>query len=114
MLWKRREPGNRNPGADAMGSGAGPAYGVGVQVIVRLDRRRFPDSLAQDPIGVIVAPGSSSGSALYAPTSVREEVWEVAFEEPFFGLDGSGPHASAKVPESLLEAAPMPEPNHPS
>ena len=31
------------------------ALGVGVQVIVHLDRTRFPDSLIDDPIGVIVA-----------------------------------------------------------
>ena len=114
MLWKRREPGEPKPGADAAASAPGTAYGVGVQVIVRLDRRRFPDTLVEDPIGVIVAPGEFSGSALYAPTTVREAVWEVAFEEPFFGLDGSGPHATAKVPQSLLEAAPMPDSARPA
>lgn len=115
MRWKRREPGESKPGTDAAASVprsvTGPAYGVGMQVIVRLDRSRFPDTLIEDPIGVIVAPGEFSGSALYAPTSVREAVWQVAFEEPFFGLDGSGPHDSAKVPQSLLEAAPTPDAN---
>ena len=82
------------------------ALGVGVQVIVHLDRTRFPDSLIDDPIGVIVAPGESEGAGLYAPTVVREKFWVVRFDEPFFGLDGSGPHESARIPQSFLEAAP--------
>jgi hypothetical protein len=81
-------------------------FGVGVQVIVRLDRSRFPDSVIDDPIGVIVAAGESEGSGLYAPTVVRERFWIVRFEEPFFGLDGSGPHDSARIPQSFLEATP--------
>ena len=81
-------------------------FGVGVQVIVRLDRTRFPDSLIDDPIGVIVAAGESEGAGLYAPTVVREKFWVVQFEHPFFGLDGSGPHDSARIPQSFLEAAP--------
>ncbi|MDJ0337186.1 hypothetical protein [Cryobacterium sp. PH31-O1] len=82
------------------------AFGVGVQVVVHLDRTRFPDSLIDDPVGVIVAPGESEGAGLYAPTVVREKFWVVRFEEPFVGLDGSGPHDSARIPESFLEAAP--------
>jgi hypothetical protein len=81
-------------------------FGVGVQVIVRIDRSRHPDALIDDPIGVIVAAGESEGSALYAPTVVRERFWIVRFDEPFFGLDGSGPHDSARIPQSFLEAAP--------
>lgn len=77
-----------------------------MQVVVHLDRTRFPDSLIDDPIGVIVAPGESEGSGLYAPTVQREKFWVVAFEEPFVGLDGSGPHESARIPQSFLEAAP--------
>ena len=77
-----------------------------MQVVVHLDRTRFPDSLIDDPIGVIVAPGESEGSGLYAPTVQREKFWVVAFEEPFVGLDGSGPHYSARIPQSFLEAAP--------
>ena len=73
---------------------------------MRLDRTRFPDSLIDDPIGVIVAAGESEGAGLYAPTVVRERFWVVQFEEPFFGLDGSGPHDSARIPQSFLEAAP--------
>ena len=81
-------------------------FGVGVQVIVHLDRTRFPDSLIDDPIGVIVAAGESEGAGLYAPTVVREKFWVVQFEQPFFGLDGSGPHDSARIPQGFLEAAP--------
>ena len=102
-MWKKRD-------AAAAAPGNGVSYGVGVQVVVRLDRTRFPDTLVEDPLGESVAPGDVSGSAFYAPTSPREVVWEVQFEEPFYGLDGSGPHESAKVPQSLLEAAPAPDP----
>ena len=91
----RREP--------AAGAGA---LGVGVQVVVRLDRVRYPDATAEDPSGVIVAAGELDGAALYAPVSGREAVWVVQFDEPFFGLDGSGPHASARVAQSSLDAAP--------
>ncbi|MBG6212368.1 MAG: hypothetical protein LH475_12450 [Cryobacterium sp.] len=84
----------------------GAAFGVGVQVIVHLDRTRFPQSLIDDPIGVIVAAGESEGAGLYAPTAVRQKFWIVRFEEPFLGLDGSGPHDSARIPQSFLEAAP--------
>lgn len=87
-------------------TGNATPFGVGVQVIVRLDRSRFPESLIDDPIGVIVAAGEAEGSGLYAPTVVRERFWMVRFEEPFFGLDGSGPHDSARIPQSFLEAAP--------
>ncbi|TFD55204.1 hypothetical protein E3T55_01965 [Cryobacterium frigoriphilum] len=95
----------REQGPDGA-SGGGVRFGVGVQVIVRLDRTRFPDSLAEDPVGVIVAPGELTGAAFYAPTTRREAIWQVEFEEPFYGLDGSGPHDSAVVPQGLLEAAP--------
>lgn len=95
-MWKRPKAGKKGGGS----------FGVGVQVVVRLDRSRYPESAIEDPVGVIVAPGELVGSALYAPTMAREAVWEVHFNEPFYGLDGSGPHESARVPEGLLEAAP--------
>ncbi|GAA3869073.1 hypothetical protein GCM10022381_10510 [Leifsonia kafniensis] len=85
---------------------AGTGFGVGVQVVVRLDRSRFPDTEISDPVGVIVAPGEMMGAAFLAPVSAREPIWEVQFDEPFFALDGSGPHESVKVPESLLSIAP--------
>ncbi|MET0955526.1 MAG: hypothetical protein ABWY68_06205 [Cryobacterium sp.] len=87
-------------------AGAATAFGVGMQVVVRLDRSRYPDSLVEDPIGVITAPGELVGSALYAPVVGKEAIWVVHFEEPFYGLDGSGPHESARVSQRSLEAAP--------
>ena len=81
-------------------------FGVGVQVVVRLDRSSYPEAIADDPIGVIVAAGELEGAALYAPVTGREAVWVVQFDEPFYGLDGSGPHESARVAQSSLEAAP--------
>jgi hypothetical protein len=86
--------------------GGRPGFGVGAQVVVRIDRSRYPDATIEDPIGVIVAAGEPQGSALYAPVSGREAVWVVQFDEPFHGLDGSGPHASARVAQGSLEAAP--------
>ncbi len=81
-------------------------FGVGVQVVVRLDRRSYPEAMAEDPIGVIVAAGELEGAALYAPVTGREAVWVVQFDEPFYGLDGSGPHESARVAQSSLDTAP--------
>ncbi|MGO4691898.1 hypothetical protein [Glaciibacter sp. 2TAF33] len=106
MIWKRSRAADKNE-SDAGRAG----YGIGVQVIVRLERSGDPDSaveelLSVDPVGVIVAPGESVGSQLYAPAAPREAVWQVQFDEPFVGLDGSGPHLSALVPQSRLEIAP--------
>lgn len=99
-MWRRR-------GSDGVpASHAGTGFGVGVQVTVRLDRTRYPDTAILDPVGVIVAPGEMLGTAFFAPIATREPVWEVQFEEPFIGLDGSGPHTTARVPESQLEIAP--------
>ncbi|MDJ0322289.1 hypothetical protein QMG61_00725 [Cryobacterium sp. PH31-AA6] len=81
-------------------------FGIGVQVVVRLDRSSHPEAMDEDPSGVIVAAGEMEGAALYAPISGREAVWVVQFDEPFFGLDGSGPHESARVAQSSLAAAP--------
>jgi len=100
-MWRRH--GSTDPNAV---SPAGTGFGVGVQVVVHLDRTRFPETVANDPIGVIVAPGEMVGTAFFALVSTREPIWEVQFDEPFFGLDGSGPHDSVKVPEGLLSIAP--------
>jgi hypothetical protein len=98
-LWKRREPASDGAASRAV-------FGVGMQVLVRLDRSRYPESMVEDPIGVIVGAGDSDGAALYAPVSGRDMVWIVQFDEPFYGLDGSGPHASARVAQDCLEPAP--------
>jgi hypothetical protein len=90
----------------AAGSAASAAFGVGMQVVVRLDRSDHPDSTVEDPVGVITAPGELVGSALYAPVMGKDAVWVVHFEEPFYDLDGSGPHESARVAQRSLEAAP--------
>ncbi len=100
-MWRRHGSTDSNAATPA-----GTGFGVGVQVVVHLDRTRNPDADMNDPIGVIVAPGEMLGTAFFAPVSAREPLWEVQFDEPFFGLDGSGPHNSVKVPESLLSIAP--------
>lgn len=98
-LWKR-------PPVHPAATPAPAAFGVGTQVVVRLDRGRHPESAVEDAIGVITAPGEHDGSALFAPVVGREAIWVVQFEEPFYGLDGSGPHESARVAQGSLEAAP--------
>ena len=95
-MWTRPKSGKKDGGI----------FGVGVQVVVRLDRSRYPESTIEDPVGVIVAPGEHVGSALYVPITHSEVMWEVQFNEPFYGLNGSGPHASAVIPQRFLEAAP--------
>jgi hypothetical protein len=82
-------------------------FGVGAQVIVRLDRTDGRGFLQEDPVGIIIAPGRTLGEIPYAPPTADDPSWIVEFEQPFTGLDGSGPHASAKVPERLLELAPV-------
>lgn len=74
--------------------------------MVRLDRESDPEDGVQNPVGVIISDAQAAGLSMYAPTMVREAVWVVQFEEPFYGLDGSGPHETARVPQSRLEAAP--------
>jgi hypothetical protein len=85
---------------------ASPGLGVGAQVIVRLDRGDGLGLFLEDPVGIIIAPGRTLGETPYAPPTADDPSWIVQFEEPFTGLDGSGPHASAKVPERLLDLAP--------
>ncbi|WP_346231857.1 hypothetical protein [Parafrigoribacterium mesophilum] len=94
---QRRTPAQRSPSA----------FGVGAQVIVHLDRTDGRGFLQEDPVGVIIAPGRTLGETPYAPPTADDPSWIVEFEQPFTGLDGSGPHSSAKVPERLLELAPV-------
>jgi hypothetical protein len=113
LFWRRpAESPAVDPAAGSAASGtaaeprASAVFGVGMQVVVRLERSGFPDSVIEDPVGVITAPGGLVGSALYAPVVGKDAVWVVHFEEPFYALDGSGPHESARVPQGSLEAAP--------
>jgi hypothetical protein len=87
----------RRPANAPASAAADAAFGVGMQVVVRLDRTGHPDSFVEDPIGIITAPGELVGSALYAPVVGKEAVWVVHFEEP---------HESARVSQRSLEAAP--------
>lgn len=76
-------------------------------MIVRLNRTESFWPPQDDPIGVIVAPGFELGTIYWAPPTADDPSWLIEFEQPFHGLDGSGPHTSAKVPERLLELAPL-------
>ena len=95
-----------NSAADGQESASAVVFGIGAQVIVRLDRSAYPDSTVQDPSAVIVSSGDMTGGGLFAPTSIRDAVWVVEFDEPFFALDGSGPFETARVASSSLSAAP--------
>lgn len=85
----------------------GRTFGVGAQVIIHLNRSEGAWPPQDDPVGIIVAPGEELGVMYWAPPSTQEQSWVVEFEEPFYGLDGSGPHDSARVPEKFLELAPL-------
>lgn len=78
-----------------------------MQVVVRLNRSNSAFVPQYDPIGVIVAPGQELGTVYWNPPTADDPSWIVEFEEPFYGLDGSGPHESARVPERMLELAPV-------
>jgi len=80
--------------------------GVGVQVVVRLNRDDGAFVPQEDPVGVVIAPGQDLGAVYWNPPTADDPSWIVEFDEPFFGLDGSGPHESARVPERFLEIAP--------
>ena len=85
----------------------GGMFGVGAQVIVHLNRSDGAWPPQDDPIGIVVAPGEELGTMYWAPPATQEQSWWVQFEQPFYGLDGSGPHTSARVAEKFLELAPL-------
>ncbi|MFT2816025.1 hypothetical protein [Leifsonia sp. A12D58] len=108
MIWKRGKS-QAEPTTETVERAVGDprsVFGVGAQVIVRLDRHAYPDSMIEDPIAVIVSSGEGHGAGLFAPATTRDPIWEVRFETPFFALDGSGPFDTARVRESSLAHAP--------
>ena len=108
MIWKR-DKSPVEPNTDLGDGDAGDprsGFGVGAQVVVRLDRHAYPDSMIEDPVAVIIASGEGHGAGFFAPTATRDPIWQVRFEMPFYALDGTGPFDTARVKQSSLSPAP--------
>ncbi|ROP66900.1 hypothetical protein [Curtobacterium sp. PhB115] len=86
VFGRRRSPKPRPDDAQGLGIGAL------VQVI---DSAQGGERWADEPIGVIVAPG---GNQLVGYPGVGEPLsWTVAFDEPVYTKDGRGPFERATV-----------------
>ncbi|WP_132100400.1 hypothetical protein [Curtobacterium sp. PhB146] len=71
-----------------------PGLGIGALVQV-IDSAEGGERWADEPIGVIVAPG---GNQIVGYPGVGEPLsWTVAFEEPVYTKDGRGPFERATV-----------------
>jgi hypothetical protein len=97
-VWWRRE--RREPARQ------GETFGVGVQVHVMDDERQGPRSWVGDPTGVIVASASNLANGAFEVQRLSGRVWTVAFDEPQYRADGTGPVERANIPEYLLMTAP--------
>jgi hypothetical protein len=100
-VWRRRD---KSEQVDAEGS-----FGVGVQVHVIDDERQGHKGWVGDPTGVIVASASSLAHGAFEVEALSGRVWTVAFDEPQFRADGTGPVERANIPEYLLMTAPVAE-----
>lgn len=99
FVWWRRDKGDPID-ADA-------SFGVGVQVHVIDDERQGAKGWVGDPTGVIVASASSLAHGAFEVEALSGRVWTVAFDEPQFRADGTGPVERANIPEYLLVTAPI-------
>lgn len=78
---------------------AGPAVGIGMLVAV-VSTAEQTDAWDDDPVGVVIAPGSKEISPY--PGLQRPRYWTVAFEHPSYTADGRGPFEQASFPEWRL------------
>lgn len=99
LVWWRREKAKR--------SRADESFGVGVQVHVIDDERQGGKSWVGDPTGVIVANASTLAHGAFEVEALSGRVWTIAFDDPQYRADGTGPIARANVPEYLLVTAPV-------
>ncbi|WP_111060669.1 hypothetical protein [Curtobacterium sp. MCBD17_008] len=100
-MFGRRDP--RPAAPDASGVPDLPVLGIGAVVrVVPSDRG---EQWADDPIGLIVAPGGAQ-LAGYAGAGVRV-AWVVEFDEPAYTTDGRGPFERATVQSRQLVPVPM-------
>jgi hypothetical protein len=88
------------------GDGSDSALGIGALVRVVPDPR--PDgrgeTWADEPIGLIVGPGTASVTG-YSPGTGT--TWTVEFDEPAYTKDGRGPFERATVPGRQLVPLPV-------
>lgn len=100
-MFGRREP--RPTGPDDAAAADLPVLGIGAVVrVVASDRG---DQWADEPIGLIVAPGGAQ-LAGYAGAGVRV-AWVVEFDEPAYTTDGRGPFERAAVQSRQLVPVPV-------
>lgn len=100
-MFGRREP--RPTGPDDAAAADLPVLGIGAVVrVVASDRG---DQWADEPIGLIVAPGGAQ-LAGYAGAGVRV-AWVVEFDEPAYTTDGRGPFERATVRSRQLVPVPV-------
>lgn len=81
VFGRRRSPSPRPDDA--------PGLGIGALVQV-IDTDRGGEQWADEPIGVVVAPGGSQIGG-------TPRTWTVAFDEPAYTKDGRGPFERATV-----------------
>ncbi len=87
-------------------NGSDDSFGVGVQVHVIDDERQGARGWVGDPTGVIVASASTLAHGAFEVEALSGRIWTVAFDEPQYRADGTGPVELADVPEYLLVTAP--------
>ncbi|QDZ14053.1 hypothetical protein [Humibacter ginsenosidimutans] len=97
-MWRRRD---KHEAAER-----GDVFGVGVQVYVMDDDGQGDKGWVGDPTGVIVASASTLANGAFEVQRLSGRVWTVAFDEPQYRADGTGPVERANVPEYLLVTAP--------
>lgn len=95
-MWRRKDPGARDPHDHA--------FGVGVQVHVPEGADDELDAWEGEPTGVIVSAGTARPDGANVP-GPSGPVWVVAFDGPQFRRDGRGPFLQADITQSRLVAA---------
>ena len=101
FVWWRRQ--KREPARTE------ESFGVGVQVHVVDDERQGSKGWVGDPTGVIVASASTLAHGAFEVEALSGRMWTVAFDEPQYRADGTGPVSHANIPEYLLITAPAAE-----
>ncbi|MHA7986821.1 hypothetical protein ACX9R5_13565 [Rathayibacter sp. CAU 1779] len=99
VVWWRRDKGEPRS--------LDERFGVGVQVHVIDDERLGPKGWVGDPTGVIIASASTLAHGAFEVEALSGRVWTVAFDDPQYRADGTGPVSRADIPEYLLMTAPI-------
>ncbi|UBQ04022.1 hypothetical protein [Curtobacterium sp. TXMA1] len=88
-MFGRRARSPRDDDGARPGDAGGLGLGIGALVQV-VDTDRGGEQWADEPIGVIVAPGG-------VQLGGTQRTWTVAFDEPAYTKDGRGPFERATV-----------------